>query len=446
MNRDYTIHDQAASVFNEKAVGNKARVGPVSPPSRGRAPQWRPDIHVIHVPESDIQDLRFLCDYPVAEIYEVKSGLAVGLVGDPAAEFLRLAEQLWRAIKPKGTVSKKRAIDLACDWLFKGDSSDSLTKYVLDAASAEAALTKVWVPISGLDVQARFQVGSVTFEPLTAERIESWHKSDGYSKLDEDRRNALGRYYADFSKEHRGHAIGWTELVADKEQAKILGLERIEDSLAMLRFFSGGAIVPSARSICTPSGRERKEGYRVVLEREGRFAGESRGLLDAERARPWRVSRSEVADLMRSGLAKLSDLLNANELSQFQERVLASARLFSDAALEHRLQVKLVLVLSALEGVYLGSRGEPIQQNIGERLAIMTESTPEARLAVTKLVRDVYDVRSNFVHHAERVESSDAMASFFRSAWHGVVRAIEHADRHTSVRDFTEAIDLEKFR
>lgn len=445
MDGEYSIHEQAAANFDGKGALGRAALGPVSP---APTPQggWRPDTHMTHVHDSDIKSMRIREYYPVAAIWEDRDGKRVGLTGEAATNFLELAEQVWRAIKPKGTVSKARIVDLACDWLFGNNPAVGLTEYCLNAISAEAKPYRVWVPISGLHVQDSFEVGTVTFEELTATRIELWHKSEGYAGLNDREREAVDGYYAEFAKKHKGHAVAWTELTADKEQATIIALERVEDALAMVRFFSGGALLPSSRSICTPSGRERSECYNVVFDHNGTFAGASRGALDGERARPWGISRAELSELMKAGLAALSELLRCSELSGFQERVLASVKLFSEAALEGRLQVKLVLVLSAIEGVYLGNRGEPIQQNVGERLALLTEQGPEARLALTKLVREVYDARSKFVHHAERVESTDSLRAFFRSAWLGVIRAIEHAGTYATVKDFTDAIDLQKFR
>ncbi len=365
-----------------------------------------------------------------------------GLLGADARAFFQVVDGVHRALRPRNAVSHNSLQSVAFEWLFSDEPGTSLSDYCVRKAQELIEVRTVVIPVYELRIQSSFDVGDVTFEELTAERIAAWHKSEGYSKLAPEERPSVDAYFEDVAKRHQGRAIASIVVEAEKQQARVVALERVDDALAMLRFFSPASRTPYLRSTCVPAGRERKETFRAVFEQDGKFGGEQRGAIDMERAPPWNLSDHELDEYRRIGLERLSLLLRQPEpTTEFQERVLTSFRLHSEASLEVSVQTRLVLVLAALEGLYLVNPHEPIQQNVGERLAMMVEDDVDRRIAVVRLVRDVYGVRSKFVHHATAFDVTEELDHFSRHAWLGLVRALEHVDQCETLADFVGTID-----
>lgn len=441
-----TVHASARERFNALGVDLKSNaklVTPPPPPPKG----WVPDLKITHhITSADVIG-------PVRTSETKQDGglvLASGsqrfeLTSDQVAALAKLCSGLHAAVHPRGSVARETVSVLVNEWLVSG-VTDTLTDYCLPRLQALVKHFVVWVPVAGLYVQTSFQVGHVTLQELSAAQIQEWHRSPGYEALSAEEKPHVDAYYAKFAKDHQGHAIATAAVFGEKNQVRATALSMVEDALAMLRFFSGPSLIPTFRSLCTPCGRERKEGYVIILEEVGKYAGEQRGLLDGETARNWALGTDELSELKKSGLDRLSDLLRQAKRSEFEEKVLAAVKLYAESTLETRPHIKLVFMLGALEGVFLGNANEPIQQNLGERLALVTEQEFEKRRAVPKLVREVYSLRSRFVHHAEQVENEELLRPFFRTAWFGMIATIENSSRFNTVRDFTDAIDANKFR
>lgn len=373
-------------------------------------------------------------------ILRVDQGVASGLLGADAESFFRLVDSLHKALRPRNVVSHESAMGVAFDWLF-GREAESFSGYCVRLLKALVEERVVLIPIHELRIQVGFAVGHVAFEPLTAARIKKWHKSDGYTKLASEERQFVDERFRLFARKHQGRAIASTVVKAEAVQARAVALELVDDALAMLRFFSDASLSPYLRSTCVPAGRQRDESFVAVLEEDGKFAGEQRGVLDPDRAPPWNLSVGELAHYRQVGLDRLSHLLQKEKRTEFQERVMASVRLHSEAVLEVSVQTRLVLVLAALESLYLVNPHEPIQQNVGQRLAMMVEDDVDKRMEIPPLVRAIYDIRSKFVHHATMFDVSDELDRFCRYAWLGLVRALDRVDQFETAGQFVDEIE-----
>jgi len=74
---------------------------------------------------------------------------------------------------------------------------------------------------------------------------------------------------------------------------------------------------------------------------------------------------------------------------------------------------KLVILLAVLESLFLKNDSEPIQQNLGERLALLSVTNIENRKRILATTRQIYAVRSRFVHRGKATIENVALLDRF---------------------------------
>lgn len=106
---------------------------------------------------------------------------------------------------------------------------------------------------------------------------------------------------------------------------------------------------------------------------------------------------------------------------------------------------RLVYMMSALEGLFL--RGdEPIQQNVGERMAFLLFSDPQARMDTVQNFKEMYNMRSQYIHHRVSLVEQDKLETFVRNAGFVLLGTLKKSISKFRTKDeFLRAIDLIKF-
>jgi hypothetical protein len=130
----------------------------------------------------------------------------------------------------------------------------------------------------------------------------------------------------------------------------------------------------------------------------------------------WQLSAREVAILQSQGLPELGHLVPEDGLSQFQQRLRACLLAYTRGTTFSEAADRLVYTFSALEGLLLKDTSEPIQQNLGERMAFFLTSDSDRRANIAANVRPVYGMRSQYIHHRISVTEVSALNIFTTNA------------------------------
>jgi hypothetical protein len=160
---------------------------------------------------------------------------------------------------------------------------------------------------------------------------------------------------------------------------------------------------------------------------------------------PWRISGKEWADMRMRLLDALSELIEEDGLSDLKARLRTSILTFSKGTTMREPADRLIYSLSALEGLLLRDSSEPIQQNLGERLAFMLHQDPAERQAIVKTLREVYQLRSRYVHHQKSVAEEESLETFFPIATNALFSALANAANFETALELIDAIDRIKF-
>lgn len=435
-----TLHEQARAAFDAKAAALKRQLGPTLMMPTGR-PSWMPDVPTTQIDQSKmLGPVGLRSAGPAPYLARVSTGAALGLTGSAASDFEDLCSAMHKAMRPRRVVDHRTVRVVAEEWLF--EATTEMTTYCLARINDQLKRYSVAVPIHNLHVQEALRVGDVTFEELSASAIANWHRSPGYDALGDGDKQLVDAFFTRFAKTHQGHAVARVTVWAVKAQAADLALRQVELALGVLRFFSPAAVHPKLRSTCVPFGSEKREEYVAVFESDSAYAGMETGLLDEEAARPWLLTVNDVQAIKRAGLDRAGAMLTKSTPSDFESAVLSSIALYSESTLERRAHVRLLLVLSGLEAIYLANSSEEIISNLRRRLGVATEPDAQERSGLKSLFDSVYHKRSAFVHHGVTLSIDDIPEKFFEAAWSGILFALGKAGLHSRVSDFTAALDI----
>lgn len=121
----------------------------------------------------------------------------------------------------------------------------------------------------------------------------------------------------------------------------------------------------------------------------------------------------------KQGLDILSGLLRKEKATQFQTDVVEALMLYSRSSTSKTTSDKLVYILTAIESLFLRNKSEHIQTNIGERMGFFAGATAKERIAIKDNVIEIYEIRSNFLHHGATVSTDDfdKLRVFMVNSW-----------------------------
>jgi len=131
-------------------------------------------------------------------------------------------------------------------------------------------------------------------------------------------------------------------------------------------------------------------------------------------------------------LESLHKLALQREGTEFKRDLYGALLLHSRHSVAAETLHKIVLVASAIESLLLRDTHEPIQKNLGERMAFIIGNSLEERRAVVKNVEEFYRIRSAFFHHGQSVshEDEEIVDKFFFNVWFCLGRLLLQIDQY----------------
>jgi hypothetical protein len=441
------LHPDAIKNFNEKADAILLELAPI-PQELSRSPEssFKPDIVAKNIePKGEVKS-GFNDDdgNEIAKIFRHEDRF-IGLFGESYKRLRRLAESMQKAKQLSNTVSITLLTDLIFDWMkgkYQNTTSIKMTGYVLGESEKQIKEVEVWLPIALFHIQSEFSIGRITLKPITRNIFDCLRASIKTVNLEQKAK--VEKYFDRYQEKLQGLAAATIKLIAEPKRALEVAVEESENSLGVLRFFSITNFSPTRVSYCALLGKENMEGITFLLINDGTFFQLGEENID-QAVHPWILDDQEIAQTKTDGLEILSNLLKQEKRTSFQEDLLSSVVLYSRSSLARNPTDKLVYILVALESLLLRDENEPIQQNIGERLAFSIADKASERKSIIRNVKKVYGLRSSFIHHGQTIDDLDSLKEFMKNAWTFLLHMIHNAHHYASKQQLIERIEDRKF-
>jgi hypothetical protein len=277
----------------------------------------------------------------------------------------------------------------------------------------------IWLPIHQLAIERDFRLAGVDLRTIQrnmlAEYCDRMVAQGPPNQLERVRIRA-----ENIRKRLQGTAAAVVTLRADPARAVEVAVAKAVGALTILRFWSPAALVPQARSYLTLIGGENIEQRTHFTTSENTISTYSEGIVEDYVQFNYGLDQQRIQELL-TGFRHFDRLYSLDEPNDLQERVRTVLEIFGRGTLYRSISEKLIHITIALESLLLRNDSEPIQDNLGWRMAYAHQMSADDRLAKLSDVRAAYSLRSKFLHHGMNVrpetDDLEVLSKFMRHAW-----------------------------
>ena len=148
---------------------------------------------------------------------------------------------------------------------------------------------------------------------------------------------------------------------------------------------------------------------------------------------------------MRRPMGKAVAFLERRKLNDFQSCLKRAFLSYSRGIGQFDSHERLVAAVGALEILFLPNGSEGRLSNVAERLAFFVSDKPEERKIIVKNYREIYKIRSKYLHHRLSVGDEIEMERFFRHVWCAFYLLLARFEKYKTHKEFIDEVDSVKF-
>lgn len=438
---EFNLHPDAVKSFNEETerLYKELVYSPICV-SKKEGNSFKPDYFISsNLTEKDIVgELKSsTTDWIGNEIavFFYYDGKKIGICGENYKKLMKLSENMQRTPQFSPFVSVSFLRNSIFNWMkdkYLNKISCSMLDYIIKICEKEVTVSEIWIPLAQTYIQSEIKIGKITLKSITSDILNAWM----VDKTEKIKKDFIGRY----QKELQGLAAATISVFAEPQRANEIAIEEAEKAASILRIFSPGVFHPKIISSCTLLGNEHIKIDKTFQIKDEKLLGTTEKMANIHWI-PWKLNNEFINAIRKNGLDTLSNVLLQEGKSEFQNQVLSSLFIYSQSALAVDVEDKLIYVLVAVESILLRDSNEPIQQNIGERMAFLLENVADKRKTIIKNVKEVYAVRSKFIHHGQTIDEIESITTFMSSAYRFFMVLIMNINKFKNKLELIEKIE-----
>ena len=444
------LHPSAEANYNEKAQRILSAIEPMPPrPSSPLIPPEKSDAPIVAnfgdadiLPGSVRQFLRDRTGKNVACYFHVEGRGPVGVSGPAHDELWSLTDRIASDRAYRGSVSQEFFYGAAIDWLKLRASTQEtpqLVSFLEERAAQAVKRFQIWYPIPAAEITRPVQIGRTEFRRITKPMMDEY--------CDRINASASPKHEAVFERLRsriQSSTAACVEVEAEPIRGDELARRESEASIAIFRLACPAMLDIYAWAPLDPSFVDGFGGaFNLHVEDKKILAHNSS--LPERMCTQWLMRPEEMEHNFRT-IWGFGHNLIVSSRNDFQELLLGALIHYSKSVLKSDPSERLLYVVTALESLLIKDSGEPILQNLRERLAVMMAADLDVRLAAMDRVSRVYDIRSKFVHTALPVQELAVLAEFVEESWVTMFFLLNNYAKWDSKSSFLRFVDSFKFR
>lgn len=448
----FEIHPSAEDSFNKKArsIINLVKIFPIV---KRNNEVFSSDMHISAIFEekdilgvSEEAALDFLGN-TVARFFRYKD-TKYGIDGDDYKNLLVLAEQIQKLKPIKNKLSTKYIESMIFKWVsreyVKDENTIEFVPYLKENASKDIKTITSWIPIANLEIERSFRISYSEVRSLSKATIEEW--KGPFLKESSDHNEAFIKLFDQIRNDYQGLAAVVTEIDAEPIRAHEIAQEEAEHATAILGVFSKAVLIPQVKCASKVKGSENISQI-TCFQLSGLESFSMRSeITDKSADLQWRLRNKDIEELESMILNKINPIILSQAPSKFYKSIANSVYVYSKAAFTADPLEKVIYMLSALESIFLKNENEPIQQNLAERIAFFISSNIDERKNIVRNIKDVYGIRSKYLHHGHSSSELESISKFMLNVWVVITKLLLDADRFVDKSAFINEIEDRKFR
>lgn len=337
-------------------------------------------------------------------------------------------------------------LDQVFTWLretLEGKRTDSLADFVAGRSSEQIRDHEIWVPVYRTYSAREFAIGDVQFRKISKDILERW-----YARIPQE---ALDRNPGVMEKLNReratlqGTLAARIKVTAEPQKAAEAAQVAADEAIALLRFLSPVNWTCRITSHCLPVGKENTRKSLDMIVEDDQIQSLSEYTVE-QGPTAWNVDEDQNSPLHVGLLESLHQLALYREKTKFRADLYGALQLHARHTVASEVAHKIVFVVAAAESIFLKDSHEPIQKNLGERIAFLTGNTVDERKDVIKNVDEFYNIRSGLIHHGRdvREEEKEIVDKFFFNIWFSFHRLLAQVDEFQTRNDLFTMLENRK--
>ena len=378
-------------------------------------------------------------------VFAYKEGGTFGVNEEDFAEVETLIDSVLKSGWARRTLSRSFIEKTVVKWLqskFNSAETGSLSETLIKDSREFVQPLVLWAPIAHLEVQASFAIGPAEIATLTKAMIDEL-ETRALSNALQQREN-IAVFFDGLRKRMQGLAAVLFKMDGEAEKVKEDGEAIARIAVGLLRFFSPAAV--NFPMVCASAllGAEVVPSSNLLVFGEGSFAY-SESVLFPNSPPDWRISEAALLN-MRPGLEVVGTLVRPEGLSAFALAVRSSLLLFSRGTTFPSPAERLTYTLSSIEALLLRHFAEPVEFDVGERMALLLAQQGAGREDILRNVREAYRLRGRQDISPLSPHEMGSVATFLRHAHRVIAIALSNLERIGTVPEFVNSIEALRAR
>ena len=369
-----------------------------------------------------------------------------GLSEQNYAKVVDISENIQSLTALRSKVSSQFIENVLFTWIHNKFSNEKYTTIFIEELQNEIVQSvkpiTTWIPIANLETEASFSVSNSEICSLSKDVLQEWENK--LLSITPSKKANISKLFENIKAKFQGLAAVVTTLEAEPKHALQYTMLEAQRITSILGIFSAGVFVPNVRCASKVKGSENIAETTTFLHAGDYDFQMNSGIVAMSSNQFWRLSKDRISEIKNVALDKLSEMLNADSLNEYEDAILNSVLLYSKSAFTLDPVEKVVYILSALESIMLKNNTEPIQQNLAERFAVFSVDQLKERKEIIKSIKDVYGLRSRYLHHGQKSSELELVESFMLYVWKLFISLINQKNEFTTKIEFLNAIDDHK--
>lgn len=360
----------------------------------------------------------------------VEEGISYHITKSHYQNYLNFVNQIYKEKKISDLICfsflEKIVFKYIIDTKITGHACKDFCAYIIDEISNCVKEFEVHFKILYLDIGSNFKFGNVNFEYVDQNYFQ------GNRKLE---------YYEDF----RGNVFVSTIVKAEKGKAQEIAFKKCSLAVDCLKLFFDIIIIPEDRLSFDIDCRTKESEENEVIF----FENSDRSKISTSNYRiptHQNMSSQQFKIFEERGIAKynlfLKQIDEKENLTELELSIVNSIQLFAKALYQNNLNQRIVELFTQLESLVLSSSNEPILNSLTKYISKLVTRNIEERKFIISLLKEMYGIRSSYIHHAKEQQINIENLGKFQFCIHNLIsKLIELSTSHDTKATILKQID-----
>lgn len=363
----------------------------------------------------------------------VKEGISFQITESDYPNYLNFLNQIYKDKKISDLISfsflEKIVFKYIIDTKRTNQAAKDFCNYIIDEINNSVKEFEVHFKILYLDIESNFKLGNVNFEYVDENYFQ------GNRKLE---------YYEDF----RGNVLVSTLVTAEKQKAQEIAFKKCSLAVDCLKLFFDIIIVPEERLSFDIDSRTKESDENEVIF----FENSDRSKISVNNFRiptHQNINKYQFEIFEKRGISKfnlfLKQIDETENLTELDLTIINSIQLFARAIYQNNLNKRVVELFTLLESLVLSDSNEPVLNSLTKYISKLVTKNIEERKFIISLLKEMYGIRSSYVHHAKQREINIQNLGKFQYYIHILITILielskSHTKKDTILKEIDDAI------